>query len=97
LHTSFNRVETGTIRKISLSFRFVAVSRKKSFHISVMSHNAEVKLCNHYQFAEAFNGIASFKIFVHLSCSITSLYNKLHLTDALFARSQTRFGIGQTV
>jgi len=33
------------------------------FHISVMSHNAEVKLCNLYQFAEAFNGIASCKIF----------------------------------
>jgi len=29
-----------------------------------MSHNAEVKLCNLYQFAEAFNGIASFKIFL---------------------------------
>jgi len=105
---------------ISLSFRFVAASRKKSFHISVLSHNAEtglqsggasfpvkffspplkkcagrslklldvvhkmwaplrklfappgvpswlracseVKLCNLYQFAEAFNGIATCKI-----------------------------------
>jgi len=32
-----------------------------------MSHNAEVNL---YQFAEAFSGIASCKIFAHLSCSI---------------------------
>jgi len=46
-----------------LSFRFVAASRKKSVHISVKSHNAEVKLCNLYQFVEAFNGIASCKIF----------------------------------
>jgi len=28
-----------------------------------MSHNAAVKLCNLYQFVEAFNGIASCKIF----------------------------------
>jgi len=42
---------------------FVAASRKKSFHISVMNYNAEVKLCNLYQLAEAFNGIASRKIF----------------------------------
>jgi len=33
----------------------VAASGKKSFHITVTSHNAEVKLCNLYQFAEAFN------------------------------------------
>jgi len=59
----FNRVETGSIRKISLSVRFLAASRKKSFYISVMSHNAEVKLCHLYQFAEAFSGIASCKIF----------------------------------
>jgi len=56
-------IETGSIRKVSFSFRFVAASTKKSFHVSVMSHNAEVKLCNLYQFAEAFNGIASCKIF----------------------------------
>jgi len=36
-------IETGSFR-ISLSFGFVTASRKKSFHISVMSHNAEVKL-----------------------------------------------------
>jgi len=51
------------IRKISLAFGFVTASRKKSFHISVMSHNAEIKLCNIYQFAKAFSGIASYKIF----------------------------------
>jgi len=28
-----------------------------------MSHNAEVKLCNLYQFTEVFNGIARCKIF----------------------------------
>jgi len=50
-------------REISRSFRFVAGSRKKSFDISEKTHNAEVKLCNLYQFAEAFNGIASCKIF----------------------------------
>jgi len=41
----------------------VAATKKKSFHISVMSRNAAVKLCNLYQFVEAFNGIASCKIF----------------------------------
>jgi len=58
-----SRVETGSIRKISRSLRFLAASRKKSFHISVMSHNAEVKLRNLCQFAEAFNGIACCKRF----------------------------------
>jgi len=67
---ALNRVETGPARKISLSCRFVAASRKKSLHIGVKSHNAEVKLCNHYQFAEAFNGVTSCKIFAHPSCSI---------------------------
>jgi len=63
LHTSFNRLETGSTRKNSLSFRFVAASRKNSFHIKVKSHNAEVKLCHFYQFAEAFSGIESYQIF----------------------------------
>jgi len=70
LHTSFDRLETGSTRKIPVSFRFVAVSRKKSFHINVQSRNAEVKLRPLYQFAEVFNGIASFKIFCPFSCSI---------------------------
>jgi len=52
-----------------------------------MSHNAEVQLCNLYQVAEAFNGIASCKIFAHLSCSIILL----HLIDDLFARTQISF------
>jgi len=39
MRTSFNSVETGSIGNISLSFKFVAASKKKSFHISVMSHN----------------------------------------------------------
>jgi len=63
LHTSFNRVETGSIRNIFLYFRFVAPSGEKSFHASVMRHNAEAKLSNLYQFFEVFNGIASCKIF----------------------------------
>ena len=63
LYISFNRRETGSARKISLPFSFVGASRKKSVHISRNSRNAEVKLCNLYQFAEAFNGIASCKIF----------------------------------
>jgi len=60
LHTSF-RLETGSTRKVSLSFWFVAASRKKSFLISVRSHNLE--LCNLYQFLKRFNSIASCKIF----------------------------------
>jgi len=63
LHTSFNRGGIGSVRKIHLFFEFVVASRKTLFYISVMSHNAEVKQCNFYQFAEAFNGIASCKIF----------------------------------
>jgi len=37
----------------------LAASSKKSFDSSAMSHNAEIKLCHLYQFAEAFSGIAS--------------------------------------
>jgi len=96
LYTNFNGLKTGLTRKISLSFRFVAASRKKSFHIDVKSHIAEVKLCNLNQFAEAFSGIAScknnFPIF-----HVPSFYNKLDLVDALFAPTQTHFGVGQTV
>ena len=40
----------------------MAASRKKSFHISINSHNVEVKLCNLYQFLKR-NGIASWTIF----------------------------------
>jgi len=35
------------------------------------------------------------KYFAHLS--VSSFYNKLYLVDALFARTQISFGIGQTV
>jgi len=63
LHSSFNRLETGSTRKNSLSLRFVAVSRKNAFHIKVKSHNAEAKLCHFYQFSEAFSGIESYQIF----------------------------------
>jgi len=55
--------ETGSATKICPSFMFVAASREKSFHINVKSHDAKVKLCNLYQFAEAFSGIASCNIF----------------------------------
>ena len=61
LHTNF-RLETGSTRKDSLSFWFVAVSRKKSFHISIKSHYVQVKLSNLYQFSKRFSGIASCKI-----------------------------------
>jgi len=61
LRTSFNRVESRSIRKISLSFRFMAASRKKLFHISVKCHKAEVKLFSLYEFSEAVNGIANCK------------------------------------
>jgi len=44
LHTSFKRLETGWTTNIYLSFSFVAASRKKSFHIFVKSHDAELKL-----------------------------------------------------
>jgi len=61
-----------------------------------MSHNAKEKLCNLYQFAKEFNGIASCKIFGR-SLIVPSFYNKLHLVDALFAQTHTSFGIGETV
>jgi len=62
-------VKIGSIRKMSLSLRFVAASRKTRSTLAqwLMTNNAEVKLCNLYHFAEAFNGIA--KYFAHLSCS----------------------------
>ena len=41
----------------------VAASRKKSFHISIKCHNADVKLSNFLSVLEALNGIASCKIF----------------------------------
>jgi len=61
LHTSF-RLETGSTRKVSFSFWFVAASRKKSFHISIKSHNVEVKLQS-LSVLEVFDGSASCKIF----------------------------------
>jgi len=70
LDTSFSRVETGSIGKIYISFRFVAASRKKSFHISAVSHNAQVKLRNLYLFAEAFKRIEAARYSAHLSHSI---------------------------
>jgi len=74
----------------------VAATRKKSFHISVMSHNAAVKLCNLYQFVEAFNGNCKLQNILPI-CHVPSFYNKLHLVDGVFARTQTSFGIGQTI
>jgi len=62
LHTNF-RLETGSTRKVSLSFWFVAASRKKSFHISIKKHNVGVKLCNLDQFLKYINDTASCKIF----------------------------------
>jgi len=98
MHTSF-RLKTGSTRKSYPSFRFVAASRNKSFHISVKSHNAEVKLFGLYQFAEAFNGIASCKIFFPPFMFHHFIINCISsmLLAALFARTQTSFGISQTV
>jgi len=48
----------------SLSFWFVDALRKKSFHISIKSHNAVVKLtAQSLSVLEVFSGIASCKIF----------------------------------
>ena len=69
LHTSF-RLGTGSTRKDSLSVWFVAASRKKSFHISIKSHNVKVKLCNLYQFLKLLVALQVAKYFAHLSCSI---------------------------
>jgi len=69
LHTSFIQ-ETGSTRKVSLSFYFVAASRKKSIHGSIKSHNVEVKLCNLYQFLKRLMVLQVAKYFAHLSCSI---------------------------
>jgi len=69
LHTSF-RLETGSAKKISLSFWFVAASRKKSFHISMKSHSVEAKLSNLYQFLKRFMVLQVSHYFAHLSCSI---------------------------
>jgi len=69
LHTSF-RLETGSTRKDSLSFWFVAASRKKSFPISIKSQNVEVKLCNRNQFLKRLMVLQVAKYFAHLSCSI---------------------------
>jgi len=69
VHTSF-RQETGSTRKVSFSFWFVAASRKKSFHISIKSHNVQAKLCNLYQFLKRLMVLHVAKYFFHLSCSI---------------------------
>jgi len=93
--TRVSRLETGSTRKMSLSFRFVAASRKKSLHISAKSHNAKVKLwifislLKHSQVLQVAKYLPIF--------NFPSFYNKLHLVYAVFARTQTRFGIGRTV
>jgi len=69
LHTSF-RLGTGSTRKDSLSFQFVAAPRKKSFHISIKSHNDKVNLCNLYQFLKGLMVMQFAKYYAHLSCSI---------------------------
>ena len=59
-------------------------SRKKSFHISVKSHNAEIKLYNLYHFTEEFKCIASYNIifpsfvFHHLTINCIWLMLFLH-------------------
>ena len=91
LHTSFNRLETGSTRKISLPFRFVAASRKQSFHISENNHYCAifVSLLKRAMVLQVGKCLAIFHV--------PSFYNKLHLIDAHFAGTQARFSIGQTV
>ena len=69
LHTSF-RLETGSTRKVSLSFRFVAALRKTSFHVSIKGHNVEIKVCKLYQFLKRLMVLQVANYFAHLSCSI---------------------------
>jgi len=85
LHTSF-RLETGSTRKFSLCCRFTDASSKKSFHISIKSHNVEVKLRNLYQFFKRLMVLQVAKYFA--ICHVPSFYNELHLVDALFARTE---------
>jgi len=90
LHTSF-RLKTGSTTKIFLSFWFVTASRKKSFHISIKSHNIEVKLCSLYQFLKR-NGIAIWTIF----CP-SFIFRHFAMNCTWLARTQTNCGSGKTV
>jgi len=94
LHTSF-RLETGSPRKISLSFRFVASSRKKSFLISMKSHSVEAKLCNLYQFLKRFMVLQVSHYFAHLSCSI--ILQSTAFGWCSFCTNLNKFCMGQTV
>jgi len=57
LYTSFNKLETGSTKNISLFLSLWLHHGKTTFH------NVDVKLCNLYQVAEVLNDIASYKIF----------------------------------
>jgi len=63
-------LETGSTRKVSLSFWFMTTSRKKAFRISIKSHNIEVKPRNLYQFFKRLMVLQVANFFAHLSCSI---------------------------
>jgi len=69
LYISF-RLETSSTIKVSLSFWFVAESRKQSLHISIKSRYVEVQLCNLHQFLKRLMVLQVAKYFAHLSCSI---------------------------
>jgi len=77
-------LETGSSRKVSLSFCFVAASSKKSFHISIKSNNFEVKLCNFYQFLKRLMVLQVAKYFCpsimfhHFTTNFISLMLSLH-------------------
>jgi len=45
--------------------------------------------------SKAYKNTSAFKYFAHFH--VPSFYDELHLLDALFARTQTSFGVGQTV
>jgi len=94
MHISF-RLETGLTWKFSLSFKFVAASRKKSFHIIIKSHNAKVKLQSLpvSWSIQWYCKLQNILLIFH----VPSFYKKIHLVDVLSARTQTRFGIWQTV
>ena len=94
LHTSF-RLETGSAKKISLSFWFVAASRKNR---SILAWKAIALKQNWAIFINSWSVLWYCKFHIILPIyRVPSFYNKLHLADALFARTRTNFCMGQTV
>jgi len=59
-----------------------------------MSHSAEINVCNLYQFAEVFNGIARCKIFC---LSFMFHHFTINCIWLILFCTNSSFGIGQTV